>query len=155
MVDSKANLANLEFQKNYMSEAIKDYPDDQKIAARYEKIVKQYNNAQNKHKALTKKVNEAQNSYDTTPAGQKELESMIEEENKKPLMQRDVQAIISLRRRQKVGHTKRAWSMLAYKRSQAEKNGNTIKKQRGNFITFKDRNASNQEIIHEKELVSS
>lgn len=152
---SEGNIANLEYQKRAMSEFVKDYPDDKKIVAKSEKIDKQFNEAKVKHKALTVKFNEAQKSYDTTPAGQKELQENIKQEKRKPLTQRNMKNIVELRRREKTGHSKRTWSMLAYKRSQEEKKGNSIRKQRGSFITFKDRNNSNQEIVHEKELVNS
>lgn len=151
--NSKGELANLEFQKKSMSEAVKDYPDDKSIAKRYEEVNKKYEDASRKHQTLSEKYHEAQKSYDTTPAGQKELKTLIEQEKRSPLEQRDPQTIVSLLRRQRIGRSKRTWAILAYKRSQDEKKGNTIRKQRGNFITFKDRNTDNQEIVHEREAV--
>lgn len=153
--NSEANVANLQYQTQFMSEYAKDYPDDKKIVAKSKRIAQEFEKAKTNHKALAVKLNEAQKAYDTTPAGQEELQESINQEMRKPINQRNKQDIVELRRREKTGHSKRTWSMLAYKRSQDAKKGITVRQQRGSFITFTDRNESNQEVVHEKELVNS
>lgn len=153
--NSEAKIADLKYQTQFMSEYAKDYPDDKKIVAKSERIAKEFDKAKTNHKALTVKLNEAQKAYDTTPAGQKELRDSINQEKRKPITQRNMKNIVELRRREKTGHSKRTWSMLAYKRSQDAKKGITVRQQRGSFITFADRNGSNQEIVNEEELVNS